>query len=448
MALIRITKGHDIPIAGRPQPRIIDAPRPARVALQPADFRYLRPRLLVAEGDSVKTGAPVLEDKDDPRIRFVSPGTGKIASVHYGERRRILEVIIELSGEEQFLDNPPMTREEVLGLDRFALKNKLLQSGLWPLIRQRPFSKIASPDDMPSAILINGMPADPFDADPGAFLSGMEESFQLGIEIISRLTDGKTHLCCAAGASHKAFTQAAHCLRHEIAGPYPAGLPAVQIYHVCPPKAGEVVWYISAQDVAAIADYFTAGKYPTQRIVSLCGPSVLNPTYLRTRQGACAESLSDGRVQEGEQRYVTGGVLTGRKIAATGFLGFYDSMLFVLPEGRTREFLGFLHPGHDRYSASRAFLSTLFPKATRLIDTNKHGSVRNFVLNSAYEDICPVDILPQFLAKSVLAGDIEESEKHGILDCAECGLCTFACPSKIELGRIIRKGIDDIRNEG
>jgi Na+-transporting NADH:ubiquinone oxidoreductase subunit A len=447
VANIKISKGHTLPITGRPEPRITDAPRPSQIAIQPSDFRYLRPRLLVSEGDLVKTGTPLIEDKDDTRVRFVSPGTGKVSSIHYGERRRILEVIVELSGEEQFEEAAALSPEDARKLDRSSIIKNLLSGGLWPAVRQRPFARIANPDDTPTAIFINGMPTEPFDANPNSFLVGMEDRFQLGIDLLSKLTDGKVHLCAGAGASAKALTQARNCERHQISGQYPAGLPAVQIYHVAPPAAEEVVWYLSTQDVVAIADLLTSGKFPTERIVSLAGPGAKERTYLRTRLGASVESLSANKVEDGEQRYISGGVLTGRKLAATGFLGIYDSMLFVLPEGRQREFLGFLRPGEDRYSSSRAFVSTLFPDSPHAMDTNKRGSLRNFVLSEAYEDICAVDIMPQFLAKSVLAGDIEETEQHGILDCAECGLCTFVCPSKIEVGAIIRQGIDDIVKE-
>jgi Na+-transporting NADH:ubiquinone oxidoreductase subunit A len=54
-----------------------------------------------------------------------------------------------------------------------------------------------------------------------------------------------------------------------------------------------------------------------------------------------------------------------------------------------------------------------------------------------------------FLIKAVLAGDIEEAERLGILECDEedFALCTFACPSKVDVGGIIRSGLDVIEKD-
>ncbi len=447
MSIIRIKKGLTLPLAGKPEPQIVDAPRPATVALQPPDFRYLRPRLKVAEGDAVKTGTVLLEDKDDPRVVFVSPGSGKIASVHYGERRRILEVVVELSAEEEFVEHGKFDPEDARGLSREKIIESLLSAGLWPLIRQRPYSRIARPDDKPKAVFISATPVDPFDADPNAFLTGKEEAFQLGLDILAILGDGRLHLGIGAEARVKALTEAKNCRIHRFSGPYPSGNPAVQIYHTVPPAAGDVVWFVGAQDVLAIADFFTTGRFPVSRIYSVSGYGAKDRRYFKSRLGASVESLTQGGVEAGELRYISGGPLTGRKISATGYMGFYDTMLYVVPEGRGREMLGFVRPGTNRFSSTNAFLSALLPGKKFSLDTNKRGSVRNFVLNGVYEDVCAVDILPQHLVKSILAGDIEENEKHGILDCAECGLCTFVCPSKIELGEIIRQGLDAIMKE-
>ncbi len=445
---IHISKGHDFKLFGRPEPTITDASRPARVALQPPDFRYLRPRLKVKKGDAVRAGTHLFESKDDSRIVFGSPGSGTVVDIRFGARRRILEVIVELAGEEQFEEAGSLSPDEVRKLDRDKIVERLLTGGLWPLVRQRPFSKIADPDGKPRAVYVGAMSTEPFLPDPDVVLEGQEGDFQLGLDILGKLTKGKVHLCVSTKARSKALTQAQGVETHCFTGPHPSGNIAVQIYHVDPPGPHETVWYLGAQDTLAVARFFRTGRFPTERVVSLGGSGARERRYFRSRFGASVESLTQGKLDDGELRFVSGGVLTGRKIEAAGFLGFYDTALYVLPEGRTREMLSFMRPGLGKYSLSRTVADSFLPTADYRLDTNLNGGSRNFVMTGIYEDICPVDIIPDQLAKSVLAGDIEESEKHGILDCAECGLCTFICPSKIEVGSIIQKGLDEIVKEG
>ena len=448
MTTIEIQNGHDLPLAGRPEVLLDDAPRPGLVALKPEDFRYIRPRLKVTEGQAVKTGTTLFENKDDPRLCFVSPGAGRIAEIRYGERRRLLEIIVELGGEEDFEEAGELQPDGVRALSREDLVTRLLTSGLWPLIRQRPFSRIADPDGRPKAVFIGAMAADPFDPDPELLIGDAWEDFQLGIDALAKLTEGKVYLGTSPTVKNRVLLDARNVEKRQFTGLYPAGKPEVQIYYVCPPRDSETVWYVGVQELLTIARSLKAGHFVPDRIVSLGGSGAKSRRSYRTLYGAAVECLLRGNKEPGEHRIISGGVLTETKVTSKGFLGFYDQSLCLLPEGHEREMLGFMRPGMEKYSLSRAFLSTLFGPKEYTLNTNKQGSLRNFVLNGIYEEVCPVDILPQQLAKAVLAGDIEDAEKHGILDCVECGLCSFVCPSKIEVAGIIRSGIDDIFKEG
>lgn len=445
MTVIDIRRGKDIKLGGRPEQSVSDAAAPKCVALKPPDFRYLRPRLKVKQGDRVRAGSLLVESKDDTRLRFVSPGGGTVKAVKLGARRRLLEVVVELDADEPFEEHEKLAPDGARGLSREDLIKRLLEGGLWPLLRERPFSRIADPDGRPKSLFVNAMPADPFDADPEAVLDGQEELFGLGIEILKKLTDGPVHLCSAPGAKRAAGAKGATL--HEVRGPYPSGYSAVHVYYVDPPKGSERVWYLGAQDVLSIARFLTTGRFPVERVVALAGPGAREPRLYRTRFGAGVASLASGKT-EGDNRFVSGGALTGSDAGADGYLGFYDTQLCVLPEGRHRKLLRFALPGLDRYSFSRAFMSWWLPKKDYPLDTNRNGGGRNFVMSGLYDELCPVDILPAQLVKCLMAGDTEEAEKHGVLDCVECGLCTFACPSKIELQKVIEDGLDVIRKGG
>ncbi|MFC1679465.1 Na(+)-translocating NADH-quinone reductase subunit A, partial [Elusimicrobiota bacterium] len=435
------------PGSGRPEPVIADAPPPSHVAIQPPDFRYLRPRLKVKEGQKVKLGTPLFESKDDPRVVFVALGGGKVSEVRRGKRRRILDVVVELDKDEEVEDFGALKPEEARKLGRKDVIDRLLKGGLWPLLNQRPFSCVPNPDDEPKAFFVGGTAREPWCPDPDVVLEGKEEDFQLGLDILKKLTAGKTYLCVSADAKCKALTEARGVELRRFTGPHPAGNIAVQVYHIDPPDGKETVWYIKSQDVLTVARFFKTGRLPVERIVSVCGPSVKEAErrYYRTRLGASVESLTKGKLVEGDLRHISGGVLTGRQVPADGFLGLRETTMYVLPEGRNRELLSFVRPGFEKYSLSRSVVSSFIPGGSHVLDTNCCGGLRNFVMTGIYEDVCAVDIIPEQLAKSVIAGDLEEAEKHGILDCAECGLCTFICPSDIEIADVIERGLAQIR---
>ncbi|MEE8425164.1 MAG: 4Fe-4S dicluster domain-containing protein, partial [Elusimicrobiota bacterium] len=275
-----------------------------------------------------------------------------------------------------------------------------------------------------------------------------EVDFQLGLDLMKKLADGPLHLCCTEFASTKALIEAKGVSLHRFNGKQQSGDAAVQVYHVAPPGPKETVWTVGYQDLLTISRSLSAGHLVAERVVGFGGPGASEPRTLRTRLGAAVESVTRGKVRAGEMRYVSGGILNGTAVDAAGHLGFYDSSLIVLPEGRGRELLGFVRPGFGRYSLSRAWISSFLPGGEHDFNTNLGGSLRNFVLQGVEEDLCPVGIWPQEAAKAVLAEDFEEMEKHGVLDCAECGLCTFVCPSKIEVAEILRRGIDMIHKEG
>jgi len=448
MADITVKQGHTIKLEGRPDETIVDAPLPDRVAVQPPDFRFLRPRVKVKEGEPVKAGTPLFESKDDTRVVFVSPASGKVAEIKLGARRRVLEIIIERDGKGESEGGEALGAEKAAKLERKDIIERLLKGGLWPLIRQRPFSCIADPDAEPVALFVSAMSGDPIDPRPEVILQGQEEDFFLGLEILKKLSKGETHLCISDRAKCKALTQAPGVRTHRFSGPAQAGSAGVQIYHVHPPSGAESVWYVGPQTVLMVARYFRDGKWPTERIVAVGGPGVKERKYFRTRFGASVASLTQGGTSEGAMRFVSGGVLTGRAVPERGYVGFYDRSLTVLPEGRFKELLSFMRPGFGKYSLSRTVVESFFPKQDYALHTNRNGGLRNFVMTCIYKDICPVDIMADQLAKCLLAGDIEEAEKHGVLDCAECGLCSFICPSKTEIGTIIENGLGVIRKGG
>ena len=439
---IKLRKGFDIRLKGVPEPVLASSDEPVLFGVKPVDFPGLIPKLNVRPGDVVLAGTPLFHDKIRPQIVFSSPVSGTILSVERGDRRKMLEVIIEKAGNEKIdfgkADPASLTREQI--------QEKLLISGLWPAIRQRPFHIVAKPGDLPKSIFISGFDTAPLAPDLN-FIADNSSSgaFQTGLDALKKLTDGKLNLVLNGnGTSSPILENAAGVEISYVSGPHPAGNTGIHIHHLDPLNKGEKVWFVNLQDVLAIGNLFNEGIYKPERIIALTGSEVNRPQYNRMLSGASVTKILAGNIKPGKVRYISGNVLTGTTISPDGFLGFYDSQITVIPEGDYYEFLGWASPGLKKYSFSKTFLSRLMPARDYRLDTNLHGGERAFVMTGQYEKVVPMDIYPMQLLKAILAEDIDNMENLGIYEIAEedFALCEFICPSKIEIQSIVRKGID------
>jgi len=445
----KITKGRNIKIKGAAKKELVDFPLPQRVAIHPPDFKGLKPRLAVKEGDEVKVGTPLVTDKAIEGVCVVSPASGKVAAVNRGEKRVLLDIIVETDGKQESEIFEQFRTDELSSLDRKQVISNLLKAGLWPVIRQRPFSKIAQPDDQPKSIFVHAMNTEPMALDIDFILNEREDEFQAGLNIIKRLTDKDVHLCVDNHSTSKALNDSQNVVIQRFSGVQPTGNVSTHIHYVDPIGKGDIVWYIEAQDVLRIAHLFLKATYPTERIVAITGEGAKNRAYAKTIVGAPLTQLLKGS-DLSQVRCITGSVLSGRTIGQNGFLGFYDSQITAIPEGGKREFLGWLMPGFNKYTFSKSYASAFLPEREYSIDTDEKGGHRAIVLNHLYDSLNTLDIYPYFLIKAVLAGDIEEAEKLGILECDEedFALCTFACPSKFDVGGVIKDGLELIEKEG
>lgn len=443
---IAIKKGLDLPIAGAPEQVIEDGPAIGKVAVLGVDAMDLRPTMAVSEGDSVKKGQLLFEDKKTPGVRYTAPASGKVIGVHRGAKRALLSVVIEVAGaeEERFAQHVGTAPDQ---LSRQQVRDTLVASGLWTALRTRPYSKVPMPDSAPHSIFVTAMDTNPLAADPQAVLRELKDDFARGLTILGKLTDGPVYVCKAPGASiPDAEAQAV-----EFAGPHPAGLPGTHIHFLDPVGAAKTVWHIGYQDVVACGKLFATGSLWTERVVALGGPPVEHPRLLRTRQGACLSELTAGQLQPGENRVIAGSVLAGR--AASGpldFLGRYHAQVSVLAEGREREFLGWQKPGVDKFSIKNVFVSKLLPSQLFDFTTSTEGSDRAMVPIGSYEQVMPLDILATLLLRALIVEDTDRAQALGCLELDEedLGLCTFACPGKHEYGPILRRNLARIEREG
>ncbi len=444
--VIRIRKGLDIKLVGEARKEFFKT-TPALFACKPVDFHGVLPRLLVGEGDRVMAGTPVFLDKAREQIRFTSPVSGTVKEIRRGEKRLLLEIIVEADNDFVYVDfgkagPDDLSREEVV--------DKMITAGVWPVIRQRPFSVIADPKHDPRAIVIPAFDTAPLAPDFNFIVEGQDTEFQAGIQALRKLTSGVIHLNIREGNKvSKVFTDATGVQVNRFSGPHPAGNAGTQISRLAPINKGDVIWYLRPQEVIIIGRLFLTGRYDTRRIIALTGPMVKKPAYFHSYSGAQIPEFPPGSLGAGTPRFISGNVLTGRKIERQGFTGFYDSQLTVIPEGNYHEFFGWAAPGFNKFSFYNMFLSKLIPQSRYKLDTNLHGSERAFVVTGKYEQVFPFDIYPMQLLKAILAEDIDLMENLGIyeVDEEDFALIEFIDTSKIEIQSLVRRGLDLVRKE-
>jgi Na+-transporting NADH:ubiquinone oxidoreductase subunit A len=444
---IKLKKGLNINLSGEADKVYANVPSSNLYVLKPTDFHGLTPKLVVKEGDQVLSGSTLFFDKYNEAVKFSSPVSGVVTSIVRGAKRKIMEVVITSEAENKY---KAFDKIESADLSRKQIINHMLESGVWPFIRQKPYDVIANQNDVPKSIVISSFNTEPLSADNDFVLHGLEKEFQSGIQILKKLTDGVVHLNVDSSTNpSKVFTDTKGVEINKFSGPHPSGNVGVQLHHIDPINKGDVVWYLYPQDVLAISRLFSEGKYDVSRIVALTGSQVMKPRYYRIIAGSSISNMIVDNIKEGESRFISGSALTGQQISKEGAIGFYDTQVTVIPEGNYQEFLGWLAPGLNKFSMSKAYFSWMSPSKKYDLDTNYHGEERAYVVTGQYEQVLPMDIYPMQLIKACLIEDIEAMENLGIYEVSpeDLALCEFVCTSKMEVQSIIRKGLDLIKKE-
>jgi Na+-transporting NADH:ubiquinone oxidoreductase subunit A len=446
---IQIRKGLDIPISGRPRQEICAANEVSSVASLGLDTPGLKPKMAVQQGDRVKLGQVLFVDKRNPDVPFTSPGSGVVSVINRGERRVLHSVVIELDGQEQQAF-PVLEAAEVDTIDAAKLRRILIESGQWTYFRTRPFSRIPAPAAIPHSIFVTAIDSNPLAMDPALIIAEDRDAFLVGQRALARLTEGAVYLCTRpdSGITCPDGEQFRHA---EFSGPHPAGLVGTHIHFLDPVSTKKTVWHIGYQDTIAIGRLLLTGRLSSERIMALTGPMVKDPRLLRTRRGASTIDLLAGELRAGKARIISGSIMAGHRASGTlAWLGRYRNQVCALQEGRPREFLAWLRPGHDKYSALRAFASSFAHRGDYPLTTSQNGSPRAMVSTGSFERVMPLDILATPLLKSLLVLDTDNAQALGCLELDEedLALCSFVCNGKYDYGPHLRKALDEIEVNG
>lgn len=443
----KIKRGLNLNLKGRASNKIGAEVVAHAYAVKPTDFHGLVPRLIVKEGDHVLAGTPLFADKRAEQVKVVSPVSGTVTCIKRGERRKLLYVGItpdtSLAHKDfDILDVQKASSEQVLNL--------LLESGLFAYFRQRPYDVIANPSDKPKAIFVSAFSKMPLAADFSFVANDQEEDFKLGIQALAKIA--KVHLGISPEQINTSILPIKEAEVSVFAGPNPAGNVGVQINRISPINKGEIVWTLGAEETIFVGRLVRTGKLDLTRTIAVGGSEVNNPHYVKVKVGASMTDILDGNITAAEyhQRIVMGNPLVGEKSCAEDYLSAHTTEVCVLPEGDdVDEAFGWILPRPNQHSTSRSYLSWLTPGKKYTPDCRVKGGERHMIMSAEYERVFPMDILPSYLIKAIITGDIDRQEQLGIYEVApeDFALAEYIDSSKLELQRIVREGLDILRKE-
>lgn len=403
--------------------------------------------MVANEGDRVRLGQSLFEDRTIEGVAFTAPAAGRIAAIHRGAKRAFLSLVIECEGEDatEFASYSPAAGDR-----RESATALLLESGLWTALRTRPFSRTPAPGSVPHSIFVTAVDSHPLAPPPEKAIEGREAAFERGLSVLAKLTDGAVHLCVGRGSAIRAGDSGAKL--SEFAGKHPHGTVGYHIHVLDPVYRQKTVWHLGYPDVLRIGHLFGTGELDLSQLISLAGPMVKSPRLLRTRLGADTASLVRDELTDGEARVISGSVLSGQRAMGEvfGYLGRFARQVSVIAEGRQRELLGWTMPGLNKFSTVPAFLSALMPGKRFDLTSTTHGSRRAMVPIGMYERVMPMDLMPTHLLRAITVGDLEWAEELGVLELDEedVSLCTFVDPGKNDFGPALRRTLDQIQKEG
>ncbi len=448
MTHITIQKGLDIPISGRPVHTVTSSKPLSHVALIGDDYPGMKPTMLVQVGDRVQCGQPLFTDKKNEGVIFTAPAGGEITALNRGAKRKFESLVIRLEDGEPLSFCAPER-----GIDAFSaedLRSLLVKSGLWCALRTRPYGKIPAIDSRPSSLFVTALDTAPLAPDMEGIIELGKDDFLAGLKLLKKCINTPVYLCQAN--NQKAITGPVDGIEQiEFSGPHPAGLPSTHIHFIDPVHEKKRVWHIGAQDVISYGALLRTGQLYSERIISLAGPAAAQPRHVRTRLGASISELCRGETDGDNVRLLSGSPLDGRQASGFhGFLGRYHQQVSCLPEGTGRQFFGWLRPGNERFSITRAFLSAFTRPDALPLDTAVWGGDRAIFPLGTYEKVMPVDTVPTYLLKSLASGNSEKAKELGCLEFIEedLALCSYVCPGKNNFGPMLRRTLTTIENEG
>ena len=446
--VIKLRKGLDINLKGKASKDVaLQVSETDEYALVPEAFVGVIPKVVVREGDHVNAGDALFVNKACPEVKFASPVSGVVTAIERGDRRKVLCIKVKADAEQTSTDFGKKIVDE---MDGDAVKQALLEAGLFGYINQLPYAVSTTPDTMPKAIFVSTLRDMPLAADFEVELLGNEQAFKTGLTALSKIA--KTYLGAGANQPNVALMASKEVELNVFDGPCPAGNVGVQVNHIDPVNKGEVVWTVDPAAVIFFGRLFLTGKVDLRKMVAVAGSEIKTPGYAEVLVGTPLSAFVADQLKSTEHvRVINGNPLTGTQASLSSYVGGHTSEITAIPEGDDKdEMLGWILPRTDQFSTSRSYFSWLFGKKKEYaLDARVKGGERHMIMSGEYDSVLPMDIYGEYLIKAIITGDIDKQEQLGIYEVSpeDFAVAEFVDSSKLELQKIVRDGLNTLRKE-
>ena len=446
--VIKLRKGLDINLKGKASKDVaLQVSETDEYALVPEAFVGVTPKVVVREGDHVNAGDALFVNKACPEVKFASPVSGVVTAIERGDRRKVLCIRVKADAEQTSTDFGKKIVDEMNG---DAIKQALLEAGLFGYINQLPYAVSTTPDTTPKAIFVSTLRDMPLAADFEVELLGNEQAFKTGLTALSKIA--KTYLGAGVNQPNVALMASKEVELNVFDGPCPAGNVGVQVNHIDPVNKGEVVWTVDPAAVIFFGRLFLTGKVDLRKRVAVAGSEIKTPGYAEVLVGTPLSAFVADQLKTTEHvRVINGNPLTGTQASLASYVGGHTSEITAIPEGDDKdEMLGWILPRTDQFSTSRSYFSWLFGKKKEYaLDARVKGGERHMIMSGEYDSVLPMDIYGEYLIKAIITGDIDKQEQLGIYEVSpeDFAVAEFVDSSKLELQKIVHDGLNTLRKE-
>ena len=446
--VIKLRKGLDINLKGKASKDVaLQVSETDEYALVPEAFVGVTPKVVVREGDHVNAGDALFVNKACPEVKFASPVSGVVTAIERGDRRKVLCIKVKADAKQTSTDFGKKIVDE---MDGDAIKQALLEAGLFGSINQLPYAVSTTPDTTPKAIFVSTLRDMPLAADFEVELLGNEQAFKTGLTALSKIA--KTYLGAGVNQPNVALMASKEVELNVFDGPCPAGNVGVQVNHIDPVNKGEVVWTVDPAAVIFFGRLFLTGKVDLRKMVAVAGSEIKTPGYAEVLVGTPLSAFVADQLKTTEHvRVINGNPLTGTQASLASYVGGHTSEITAIPEGDDKdEMLGWILPRTDQFSTSRSYFSWLFGKKKEYaLDARVKGGERHMIMSGEYDSVLPMDIYGEYLIKAIITGDIDKQEQLGIYEVSpeDFAVAEFVDSSKLELQKIVRDGLNTLRKE-
>ena len=446
--VIKLRKGLDINLKGKASKDVaLQVSETDEYALVPEAFVGVTPKVVVREGDHVNAGDALFVNKACPEVKFASPVSGVVTAIERGDRRKVLCIKVKADAKQTSTDFGKKIVDEMNG---DAIKQALLEAGLFGYINQLPYAVSTTPDTTPKAIFVSTLRDMPLAADFEVELLGNEQAFKTGLTALSKIA--KTYLGAGVNQPNVALMASKEVELNVFDGPCPAGNVGVQVNHIDPVNKGEVVWTVDPAAVIFFGRLFLTGKVDLRKRVAVAGSEIKTPGYVEVLVGTPLSAFVADQLKTTEHvRVINGNPLTGAQASLASYVGGHTSEITAIPEGDDKdEMLGWILPRTDQFSTSRSYFSWLFGKKKEYaLDARVKGGERHMIMSGEYDSVLPMDIYGEYLIKAIITGDIDKQEQLGIYEVSpeDFAVAEFVDSSKLELQKIVRDGLNTLRKE-